>query len=259
MNNLDEIYRQKYLKYKAKYLELKDNYGGSKKSEPKDYRLPNKAGKYVILFNNDSTIVYDPIIKEFKLEDEDDTGIVNKKKKESNKKYPYVSFNTLFDKFGDNAYWFEIQDNQQTKPFVIYKNKIMNNQNTHRIEGYNKYKTLEKQYNEFNKSCNELKNYLYYTNIECIKNPNFREQNQYKPNYNNYFFILNKRFYIDNKNFKIGISELIRKMNTKSITPLMHGCIIEIAKSSTGIYVTLKDFFYHDIPKQSSVPDSGSQ
>jgi hypothetical protein len=93
MNNLDEIYKQKYLKYKAKYLELKEQQGG----------IIYNTGQYVFFYkpNNLNNKLSNLV---------DDSRRVLK-----------TSFNIFTDNLANNAYYYKI-DKKPTNNFKILRN-----------------------------------------------------------------------------------------------------------------------------------------
>jgi hypothetical protein len=86
----DEIYRQKYLKYKAKYLELKEQEGG----------ILYGTGIYVFFYD---TAKYTIPLKTFYLND---------------------TLNTFTDRIGNTAYWYRFSDkNLNNGKFLINQNR----------------------------------------------------------------------------------------------------------------------------------------
>jgi len=239
MNNLDEIYRQKYLKYKTKYLELKDNYGGA---FAKSKKTLLDEGRYVILFNGSTSDIRD-----------------RKTYKNYGKEKIIELIDTLpdiFNLFSDDSYWFKISkpiDNpMEDTTFLLTKNKITDKQFLSKEKGLEISKELDIIYNiwkkgkksvqglqeeKFDNKCNELKTLEYYSNIKCdIKNKN------YKPDYNNYFIDINYEYNINNSNtanFRVIIKDLISELN-KTKKNITDGCILNIKKSDKIYKMTIE-------------------
>ena len=88
MNFDDEIYRQKYLKYKAKYLELKEQQGG--------------------VFFGTGNIIFFYDTRTYKVPDT---------------LYLKTSLNEFTDKIGNTAYYYRLSDNNVGDKFFIHKNR----------------------------------------------------------------------------------------------------------------------------------------
>jgi len=93
MNNLDEIYRQKYLKYKAKYLDLKEQQGG----------VTYLNGLYVFFFPGD-------LEKIKTLGNNEHTNVL--------KQY----FDTFTNSIGKEAFYYKINDKPPTDTIKLKRN-----------------------------------------------------------------------------------------------------------------------------------------
>lgn len=94
MNNLDEIFRQKYLKYKAKYLELKEQQGG----------IVFNGGKYIFFFPGNEEKI---------------KGLGDNKQTVSLK----TNFNVFTDNIGSESFYYKVSDKPPSNStFKIQRN-----------------------------------------------------------------------------------------------------------------------------------------
>jgi len=239
MNNLDEIYRQKYLKYKTKYLELKSD-GGA-------FAKPKSMERYIYILNSS---FFDSNTKIFG-DNFKNTSIL------PSNKIQFTIFKALLKSFPGDAYVYNLNTvitDVKTTPTKITPTKITPTKtkttatsfiifNINKFDIYDKNIKNNSKYNDFLQKCNILQKETYYNHIDC---------NIIKPDYNSDILDINYENLIDNNRIKkedmlnsqdqikLRFNNILNDVNSKVKTPFDCVCLVEVSNGNiVKIYLSI--------------------